>query len=309
MQSEMPVSREVFSNPPVVLVAAEVRYTDAPRLRRQETLDAVAIALESRFPFTEALTGANLAEQGPGLPPRLEPRHGVICRDADSTESLTVTPASLIYETTRYGGFESVQAAIGQGCRALVGSDVRPGVKRVGLRYINEVRVPDPVADVRAWSTWIDSSLLGPLAVAPDHVPSRGIQGAVAFDLGGQGGLNFQYAAFGQGASTVPGHLRREPFQPGPFFGLDLDGFYEAREETTAHLDPAVVADILGALHGPIGAAFRRSLTGDARALFREDPGRNGWSARPPRHRGGTDLTAASDAPHPSVGRETDTLN
>ena len=39
----------------MALVTAEVRLTDSPRLRQQETLDAVAIALEERFPISTPL--------------------------------------------------------------------------------------------------------------------------------------------------------------------------------------------------------------------------------------------------------------
>ena len=134
----------------------------------------------------------------------------------------------------------------------------------------------------RGWSAWIDGSLLGPLAVTPDHVPSRGIQGLAVFDLGGRAGLNVQYAAFANGSATLPQHLRRRPFQPGPFFGLDLDGFYEFGADEFARLDADVVTDILTRLQAPIGAAFQRAITDDARTLFRGgNSGANGTA----RHR------------------------
>ena len=253
---------------PVVAVIAEVRFTDAPRLRRQATLDAVAIAVEGRFPVTEPLTGVNLADAGPGLPPRVEPRQGVVLRNTDSTESLTLTASTLSYETTHYTGFDAIDTAITAGCQALADARVLSGLQRVGLRYIDEIRVPQPPTDARGWSTWIDSSLLGPLAVAPEHVPSRGIQGVAAFDLGSRAGLNVQFAAFATGAATLPQHLRRRPFQPGPFFGLDFDGFYDFGNEDFVRLDADVVTDILAKLDAPIGSAFQRAITDEARALF-----------------------------------------
>ena len=48
-------NREVFEASPLALVAAEIRFTDAARLRQQEVKDAVTIALEDRFPFAEPL--------------------------------------------------------------------------------------------------------------------------------------------------------------------------------------------------------------------------------------------------------------
>ena len=205
---------EVFGSPPVVAVVAEVRFTDAPRIRQQDTLDAVAIAVERRFPLTEPLTGVNLANAGPGVPPRVEPRQGILLRNGDSTESLTLTASTLTYETTDYVGLAAIETAMVAACRALVDAQVASSVQRVGLRYIDEIRVPEPPADARGWGKWIDGSLLGPLAVTPDHVPSRGIQGLAAFDLGGRAGLNVQYAAFANGSATLPQHLRRRPSSP-----------------------------------------------------------------------------------------------
>lgn len=259
---------ETAGNAAVVAVIAEIRFTDAPRLRQQETLDAVAIAVEGRFPVNEPLTGVNLANAGPGLPPRVEPRQGILLRNADATESLTLTATTLSYETTDYTGPDAIHTAITAGCNALIEAQVASGLQRVGLRYIDEIRVPQPPTDARGWATWIDGSLLGPLAIAPDHVPSRGIQGAAAFDLGGRAALNVQYAAFANGSATLPQHLRRRPFQPGPFFGLDLDGFYEAGNEEFVRLESGVITDILAKLHAPIHSVFQRAITDDARALY-----------------------------------------
>ena len=283
--------REAFPNPPVVVVAAEVRFTDAPRLRQKDTLDAVAIALEARFPFTEPLTGVDVAAVAPGLPAQLQPRQGVLLRNAERTEAVTLTAGSLTYETTDYTEFDSLHAAVGAACQALVHAQVAPELTRVGLRYIDEIRVAQPVTDARQWHTWVDASLLGPMAITPDHVPSAGIQGAVGFDLGGRGGLKVQYASFSDGATALPGHLRRRPFTPGPFFGLDLDGFVEFGAEESVPFDAGVVTDLLAKVHAPLGAAFQGSITDAARALFRGEAAESINGSGGPRHR--------SDAPPP----------
>jgi len=262
-------NREVFPKPPVALVTAEARFTDAPRLRQQATLDAVAIALEGRFPFSEPITGTNGENIGPGVAPRVEQRQGVVLRNADSTESITLTASSLTYETTAYSEFESFRTGMSAACQCLVDAKVRPALKRVGLRYIDEIRVPEPVRDARGWRKWIDNSLLGALSITPDQVPVRGAQGAVAFDLGDGAGLNVGYAALQQGSVVNLRLLRRPPFAPGPFFALDFDGFCEFGDDRIVQLDAGVVTHILSTVHAPIGAAFQRAITDEARALFR----------------------------------------
>jgi len=260
--------REMFAEPPLVLVAAEIRFSDAPRLRQQETLDAVSIAFDRRFPLSGPIGGVSLVSAGPGAAPQLAQRRGVVLRNADSTEALTATPTSLTYETTDYRGFAAVRDALADGCRTLTGLDVRPAIARIGLRYINEVRVPEAPADVSGWSHWIEPALLAPLSVTADRAVSRGIQGATLLDLG-SGLLNARYAAFNDGATNVPGHLRRRPFNPGPFFGLDFDGFTEFGTNPAVLLDAGVVAEALPVLHGAAGSVFQRSITDEARALFR----------------------------------------
>lgn len=260
--------REVFAHPPVVLVAAEIRFTDAPRLRQQETLDAVAIAFDQRFPLSTPLGGVGLVNAGPGAAPQLAQRQGVVLRNIESTESVTVTPSAVSYEATAYRGFKTVSDAVAGVCRTLTDLDVRPAITRVGLRYIDEIRVPEPPTELREWGRWVEPALLAPLAVGGDLPAVRGIQGATAFEVE-RGCLNFRYAAFTQGASTIPSHLRRRQFVPGAYFGLDFDGFAEFGADPATLLDAAVVTDLLPALHDAAATAFQRSITDEARALFR----------------------------------------
>ena len=49
--------REVFPSSPLALVAAEIRFSDAPRLRQPETLDSIAVAVESLLPVHERVQG------------------------------------------------------------------------------------------------------------------------------------------------------------------------------------------------------------------------------------------------------------
>ena len=107
-------NREIFPNAPLALVAAEIRFTDAARLRQQQTKDAVAIALEDRFPFAEPLQRAevNLNLVPGGGQPQIHERLGVVLKNASSTESLTIMSESLTYETTTYTHFEELLEAV-----------------------------------------------------------------------------------------------------------------------------------------------------------------------------------------------------
>lgn len=263
-------SREIFDGTPIALVAAEVRFTDAARLRQQQTKDEIIIALEGRFPFAEPLHRAemNLSLVGGGAP-QIQERLGVVLRNGQSTETLTLLSESLTYETTAYIRFESLLMAVTEACQALAGAGVRPAVQRVGLRYINEVRVPGEITDVRDWRSWINESLLGHLAVGPDHVPVTGAQSFSTYDLGEGRGLNCRFAALDQGPVVVPQVLRHALVDSGPFFVLDFDGFEDFTGRDAVPLSAEVVRESLSAVHIPCGLAFQRSITDEARELFR----------------------------------------
>lgn len=274
----MYANREVFPNTPLALVVAEVRFTDSPRLRQQDILDNIAIALEERFPFVNQMTGVvqfTVTNPGRGDSSHIEPvqteqPRRVVLTNATGTESITISPTSFTYETTNYREFDDLRQAVIQGCNALIAANVRPALTRVGLRYIDEVRVPEPVTDVRAWGKWIDSRLVDPLAIGPEQAPVRNAQGLITYELGEAKGLNFQYAAINHGAVVEPMFLKRRHFDPGPFFVLDFDGFQDfAADGSAVPLNAEVVANILSAVHGPAGAAFQQAITNEARVLFR----------------------------------------
>lgn len=272
----MYANREVFSNTPLALVVAEVRFTDSPRLRRQDTLDTVAIALEDRFPLVQHWAGVqvNLANLAPADDRQAEAQfeqqqRRMVLVNTEKTESITVTSSSIAYETTAYNDFDDLCTAVAAACEALISAVPHPpALVRVGLRYIDEIRSPNPITDLRAWGKWIDSSLVAPLAIGRDYVPVR-TQGLVTFDLGNGSGMNFQYAAIEQGVAVEPMILKRKEFESGPLFVLDFDGFHDFNSDTTVTVNAATVVDVLSTVHTPAGAAFQGAITNDARTLFR----------------------------------------
>lgn len=261
--------REVFAHAPLALVAAEIRFTDAARLRQQQTRDEIAIALENRFPFADPLQQTNFNLPLGGGPPQVQEQLGVVLKNPSSTETLTIMSESLTYETTAYDNFEYLLEAVVGACSVLVEAKVRPALQRVGLRYIDEVRVSEDIVDIRQWNRWINGRLLGQFDVAPTDFPATTSQAVTTFDLGEGRGLNFRCAALNQGTIVVPQHLRREPVESGPFFVLDFDGFHDFTTQDAIALSATVVRDALSAVHVPCGTAFQNSITDEARELFR----------------------------------------
>ena len=262
-------NREVYDQPPVVLVTAQALFIDSPRLRQPENLAAFVTTLQDRYPHSDQVTSMGMEEAGPGLAPQMVPQLGVVLRNVEATESITLTSWSVTYETTAYREFETFQTGLVEACDTLISLNIRPALRRVGLRYINEVRVPYAVDDARDWAAWIDPAVLGTLSVASEDTPVRAVQGAGAFDLGNGSGLNVGYAALPQGTVVNPQFLARPPIPDGPAFVIDVDGYFEVGEDVTMQLNHGVVGEILSTVHTPAGAAFQRMITDNARAVFR----------------------------------------
>lgn len=262
--------REVFPSSPLALVAAEIRFSDAPRLRQPETLDSIAVAVESLLPVHERVQGTVNIQVVNGQP-QIQVATGRLMKNADSTSAMSVFPDRLSFETISYTEYATFKENVVACVQALVSAGVTPAIQRVGLRYLDEIRVPDPkVADARLWSDWVDASLVDHLHLGPDGTPVARADGTISYNLGDSRGLNFRFAALPHGAVVVPVNLARRPFAENvPFFVLDFDGYQDFTEPKATLLSTAAVVMTLDAVHGPAGETFQKAITDQARTLFR----------------------------------------
>jgi uncharacterized protein (TIGR04255 family) len=74
----------------------------------------------------------------------------------DRTLAVAVTEDSMTIETTRYRHYPEFRETIERAVAAAAAGLVPDGVARVGMRYINEIRVPRIDEDDPAlWTSWI----------------------------------------------------------------------------------------------------------------------------------------------------------
>lgn len=262
--------REVFPQTPLALVAAEVSFTDAPRLRKAEVLDDFAIAMEERLPVVEQ-TEESTFNFGPNLPLQMGGQvQGLRLMSRDKTSVLTVFPSRLTYETTRYTEFPAFRDEFLNCVSALTQLKVRPAVRRVGLRYIDEIRIPGVGVDARSWAPWVDRRLVDHLSIGPKSAIAQRNEGLMIFNLGGGRGLNIRFAALPAGVVvTAPNPVREVADKDQPFFVLDFDGYQEFDSYSATLLDADTIKDALDAVHPYAGEAFQESIGDKSRALFR----------------------------------------
>lgn len=263
--------REVFPSSPLALVAAEVRFNDSARLRQQTTVDAISIALEHAFPVQEQFHQAEL-EVHLGAGPQVSQTSGRTFKNSTSTAVATLSSGRLSLETTAYSNFAEFRELMLVCCRSVVDAGVTPSLQRVGLRYIDEIRVPDAaVQDARRWDKWIDPRLVGHLTIGPQSAQVQQTEGVVTYRLPESSGLNIRFAALPRGAVISPAALVRQEFNADqPLFVLDFDGYQEFGGPDATLMSVEVIARTLDAVHAPTGEAFQSSITEEARQLFRK---------------------------------------
>ena len=223
------MTREIYPNAPIVLVACEIRHPSASDLTPRE-MRALREAFHDRLPLYKPVESQTL-EIVNGVPQpsvRRETSPRFVSRDR--TSAVTVANERVVIETTSYRGFDALRESIDHTVSTV--AEIRPpdGVERIGLRYIDEVRVPADDGIDPDWSKWVASDVLGPSACGADFdMEARDWQGLVRFDAGEGRTLVIRYGPR-SGFAVDPGApLRRQVTETtAQFFLLDFDSFWES---------------------------------------------------------------------------------
>lgn len=246
----------VYPNAPLALVALEVRY---PELVEPADSRELRMAVRSLLPISGNVTEQTITF---GMtPPVIGQRRFPRLASRDGTTALVVGHEALVLETTTYDGYdryrevvERVLAAVAQVC----GPD---GIQRVGMRFIDEIRVPDVTEPPGDWTEWIVEGLLVPLApdvkVGSEHFRPRTWQGEAVYDAGAGYAVRLRYGPQ-VGHAVPPNGPTRRLHRPGPglFFLLDSDGSWTPQEEIP-EFTPDRILHACDTVHEPLSALFK----------------------------------------------------
>lgn len=259
----MSEGRAVFPNAPIELVAAEVRFPDSARLRQPETLDALQLALEDILPIrrrAEQTMAADPPSTGEEMSQQYE--QVTLLIDRHSTISAAIRPNALNVETTHYGEFAEFRDVVRRCTVALAEQRAVPGVDRVGLRYVDEIRVHEPIEDAGSWERWVSGDLLAARSLGGSNRPSM-LQGTMRFETGEHTSLTVNYAMLTGRGVVQPISLRPRDTSSGPFFVLDIDSYWEPPSDQVDEFDPERIVALLDKLHPPVVETFRRGAIAD----------------------------------------------
>lgn len=252
--------REVYPNAPLVSVSFELRHPQAETLTpRQRTLFKDLLSGELPVMRSQQFASQTI-EFGPsGAVPQVQTEEFPKYFDRKTTIAASLLRTSTIVETTQYPGWDDFSKLLLKVCNAR--NEVSPidGVERIGLRYIDEIRIPD--TEDPEWSEYLLPSLLGPRVENDPDLPLRQWQGIAVYGPERGRSLVMRHAT-GEGFAVDPnGELRRKsPVYPGKFFMLDLDSFWVPESGVPVFSIP-LIEETGEALHAPVREMFEQCIT------------------------------------------------
>lgn len=263
--------REIYPNAPIALVACEIRIPSTGQPLEPSQTRALEEALGDAFPLAmpvnrQTVQIGNVA--GPATNERVER-----FADRERRAVVSVTPASLVVETSQYRGYEAFRPLLDLAIRAVTDSVAPKGPMRIGLRYIDEIRLMDNPTSLHDWEDYLSEAITGVSALgeAAGGLEPKGWQGQAAFS--GEDGMTV-VVRYGprDGLAVKPDGLPQRHVEPGPFFLFDIDSFWEP----SGGIPEWDVDWLLGQcdqLHAPIRALFEGVITDKLRdEVLRVEP-------------------------------------
>jgi len=238
-----------------VLTAFEIRHPIAEPLsmpqRRalKEHLPSLPIMRSARQTEVQAnLDGSLPVSQHEEFPKFL---------NRESTMAASFRATSIVVECSDYHGWTAFSTVIREAIAARMFVAALDGYERLGLRYIDEVRVPE-LAD---WAEWIQPQLLGPQDLAANlDLPFQGFQGVAVYGDTPGHAFALRYGPRTGFAIDPNWDLRRRPGRPGDFFLIDIDSFWTP-PSGIPEFDSDWVMEKAAELHTPIRGLFESVIT------------------------------------------------
>lgn len=265
----MDPEREIYPNAPLRLVAAEVRYPLSPRLASLEAATAVE-RLGDVFPLVEEgqpVMQVTVGPAGAEPPAPTSVMGGRLLRMFSKTrnDAATITGTNAVVETTAYKRFEAFQAMLERVLAALEEFGPPVGVERLGLRYIDEIRVPGINEMPGDWHPFVEPALVAATDLVSSTLAGAGFQpqawqGLVQLTGPDDRGIQVRYGA-GLGTVVNPNGQLRFPGEADqrPAFLIDIDSFWAPAE--IGDFSTSSFMEVFQQLHAPVREVFERAVT------------------------------------------------
>jgi len=247
---------KVYRNPPIAMVAVEVRHSGTDPVT-EAGYTAIRQKLRKQWPVQLPAqdVALNFGSSGPSTVVSEYRRFA----SRDRRTAIVIRPGSTTVETVDYKGWDDLQLTLRVALDVRVEVSEPSGYERVGLRYIDEVRVPSE-GDAMDWTPWVHASLL---AAKPDEgvdLPLSDWQGMSQFGPADGRALVLRYGPREGYAVEPNGPLRRAGTPAGSFFLLDFDSFWET-SGPVPEFEPDELMVRCDDLHAPVRRLFEGLIT------------------------------------------------
>jgi uncharacterized protein (TIGR04255 family) len=256
--------REIYPNPTLNLVACELSFFAPLPVELASIQAALYKTLQRRFPLPGPAPQQLAVEfAGEGQPTARRLPGGFRFMNRRRSESVVITPRSLVVETSAYDRFERFSELTLFAADAVARATPIPGLGRAGLRYIDEISEAD-LPELK-WTTYIEPALLNVLGHFAGDGPSQ-FTTAVTFPMEPGYELLLRYGLLDNPVVDARGPLIIRNSPVGRFFLIDIDSSWQSSsEEEIPAFSRDDVARTLESLHGPVRTIFEQTITDNLR--------------------------------------------
>ena len=257
-----------LGNSPLKLVVCQVRFEESPSVSESRVGWAVFGSLggaSGAYPLFSEFRGQQVdITMAPGSPIAAQQTQlaGWRFMSEDRNWTVVLLPSSVSLETKAYSTWSDDFAIRLKAILEAVVEHIAPALQmRLGLRYIDEIRIPDTVPVNETWADWVDGSLLGPAPMGSRlGLLAAEWQGLVRFDAGPGRSIVLRYGPREGYAVDPGGDLKRPTADSGPFFLLDIDSFWTPTGEIP-EFDSGRILAVVDELHAPVSQLFESLIT------------------------------------------------
>ncbi|MEI6451922.1 MAG: TIGR04255 family protein [Actinomycetes bacterium] len=248
---DIPVA--VLENPPLVLAVCQVRFPLLLGLVSPNRLAPFQNALRSDYPIATQGTQVVFGPGVSGQPAMGEPTGQWTFGSPEGDWSVTIANDFVGLETRAYPNIDELITRMKRVLDAFVDGFGELDPQRVGLRYINEIRLGESVDYRQA----IRPELLGPLRLPDFDSVAQAVQEIILRFEGGHG-ITVRHGLFPIGSTVLSAKASAET---GPFYLLDFDAYTDRSASPDPPPDVESVCELLRDYNTGVHRLFRWAVT------------------------------------------------
>lgn len=202
--------------------------------------------------------------------PMLQAQQPLRMLDRGRTHSVVIGAEVVVVENTSYRCFEDFCEILREVLSALPAPEIA-GFTRIGLRYVNEIRLAGVTA-VSDWEGLVSGSLLAAARLGDEATGVRRLTGEAEFATSPEHSVLLRYGVIAGRVVNLEGPLRTRTSESTPAFLIDLDSYWESPPgQELPSFDIDAVIDTTSQLREPIHRLFEAAITERLRESFREE--------------------------------------